>query len=167
MSQHSILIVDDSPNILKALQRTFRLESYTTVCANSAKEAMVILSKEAIDVIISDENMPGVSGTELLKQVHDLYPDIIRMMLTGATDVEVAKNAINRGEIWRFFTKPWDDFELLTAVRQALKMCNLGRENMELKSSVQKQERLMRQLEREYPGITEKCLAPDGSIIID
>jgi len=167
MHQHKILLVDDSPNVLKALQRTFRMEKYSILCASSATEAMEILVNEDIDVIVSDENMPGVTGTELLMQVHDLYPEIIRMMLTGTTDVEVAKNAINRGEIWRFFTKPWDDFELLTAVRQALKMCNLDRENMQLKTEVKKQDIMLQRLEKEYPGITERSLASDGSIIID
>ena len=167
MSQPKILLVDDSPNILKALRRTFVLEDYGIICATSAIEALNVLANEHIDIIISDENMPGVTGTELLEQVRDLYPGTIRMMLTGATDIEVAKNAINQGAISRFFTKPWEDYELLVGVMQALKVSRLEKENETLKSSIRKQDELLQELEKEYPGIAEKRLATDGSFIID
>lgn len=167
MCQHKLLLVDDSPSILKALQRAFKSEGYSIFAAGSAQEAMRVLAIEDIDVLITDENMPGVSGTEMLKTVRDTYPNVIRIMLTGMTDIEVAKRAINSGEIYRFFTKPWDDFELLTSVRYALKLKALEQENTQLKSAVGRQEDLLKQLEREFPGIAERKIAPDGSIIID
>ncbi len=167
MPQHRILVVDDSPNILKALRRTFALEGLETVCASSAAEAIGVLANQEIDVIISDENMPGCVGSDLLEQVRDLYPGVIRMMLTGETDIDVAMRAINQGAIHRFFTKPWDDHELLVAVMHALKMKELETENRQLKSSVKKQERLLKELENEYPDIADRRQAEDGAFIID
>lgn len=167
MSQHSILLVDDSPSILKALRRTFELEDWETICVPSASEALKTLADRSVDVIISDETMPEISGTELLERVRELYPSIIRMMLTGATDIEVAKRAINQGAIYRFFTKPWQDHELLLAIMHALKVRDLEIENSKLKSSVRKQEHLLQDLESQYPGITERRLTEDGAIIID
>ena len=167
MCRFKILLVDDSPNVLKALQRTFRAEDYTTLKAESALEAMAVIENEVIDVIISDENMPGISGTELLRVMKDRYPHTVRIMLTGLTDIEVAKNAINKGEIYRFFNKPWDDFELLISVRYALEQKKIERENARLKSIVRTQEKLLKQLEEQYPGITQKRVAEDGAIIID
>ena len=167
MSQPKILLVDDSQSILKALRRTFALEDFNVTCASSAAEALAVLAKNDIDIIISDENMPGVSGTVLLQQARELFPSVIRMMLTGATDIEVAKNAINQGAIWRFFTKPWDDFELMTSVKQALKVRDLERENDRLKVSLRHQTELLRNLEEEYPGIADKRVSSDGAIIID
>jgi DNA-binding NtrC family response regulator len=135
--------------------------------AESAQEAMAVLEKEVVDVIITDENMPGISGTELLRLVKERYPDTVRIMLTGLTDIEVAKNAINNGEIYRFFNKPWDDFELLVSVRYALKQKLVEQENARLKSIVKTQEGMFKRLEEQYPGITQKRVAEDGAIIID
>ena len=168
MSQsNTILLVDDSPSILKALQRTLRAEGYRTYTANSADEALKVLDGVEIDLIVTDENMPGTTGTKLLQIVRDRYPDIVRFMLTGATDIDVAKNAINKGEIRRFFTKPWDDFELQIAVRQALDQKHLERENQRLRTVVREQEDMLKDLESKYPGISEKRVEADGTIIID
>lgn len=167
MSRFKILLVDDSPNMLKALKRTFRSEGYKLFTVLSGKEALEILKKEDIDLLISDENMPEMSGTELLKLVSIQHSTVIRIMLTGLVDFEVIKNAINKGEIYRFFNKPWDDFELLFNVRHALKQKALEEENSQLKSNLKQHEKYLRQLEIEYPGISEKNLSEDGSIIID
>lgn len=167
MHKSKILLVDDSSCTLKALLRIFKPEGYNIFTAESAQDAMKIIAKEDIDLIITDQNMPEVSGNELLITIRKLYPDIIRIMLTGLTDIEVAKKAINTGEIYRFFNKPWDDFELLVSVRYALKQRTLEKENEQLKSTVNKQDSLLRQLEKEYPGIMEKKVNEDGAIIID
>jgi DNA-binding NtrC family response regulator len=167
MQQFKILLVDDSRCILKALRRVFKPEGYNIFTAESAQEAMKIIAKEDINLIITDHNMPEVSGNELLKTIRKLYPDIIRIMLTGLTDIEVVKNAINTGEIYRFFNKPWDDFELLVSVRYALKQRALEKENAHLKSTVNKQDLLLKKLEKEHPGITVKKVDQDGAIIID
>ena len=167
MSLFNLLLVDDSPNILKALVRTLKPEGYLIFKAESAQKALEILEIEKVDLIITDENMPGLTGTELLRVIRERYPDIIKIMITGANDIEVAKDAINQGEIYRFFTKPWDDFELIVSVRYALQHKITERENKQLKSIIKGQEELLYELEEEHPGITERRLAQDGSIIID
>ena len=167
MQKYKILLVDDSSFTLKALQRVFKPEGYIIYMATSAKEALAILGQKEIDLIISDENMPGGSGTDLLKSVRELYPDVIRMMLTGLTDIEVAKKAINNGEIYKFFSKPWDEFELISSVRYALQYKIIEKENRHLKSVCKNQQELLAQLEREHPGIADRNIAPDGSLIIE
>jgi DNA-binding NtrC family response regulator len=167
MRQYKILLVDDSPNILKALCRSFKDEGYKLITAGSAKAALEILGKEPVDLIISDHNMPEISGIELLKLVRIKFPKVIRMMLTGLTDFEVAKEAINKGEIYRFFNKPCDDFELLLSVRYALKHKFLEEENSQLKNSLMEKEEKLKALESKYPGITRKNVTRDGSIVIE
>ena len=162
-----ILLVDDSANVLKSLRRTFQPEGYNILTAESAQAAMVILEDQMVDMIITDENMPGLSGSDFLSMVRKRFPEIIRIMITGMTDIEVAKNAINRGEIYRFFNKPWDDFELLLSVRQAFKQRMIEKENDRLKSIIDEQKKIIQSLEKEFPGITEKKMASDGSIIIE
>ncbi len=167
MSQFSILLVDDSRCILKALSRVFKPDGYNIHTAESANDAFVILKNEQIDLLITDENMPGVSGNELLKWAQEHFPDIIRIMITGITDIGVAQNAINSGRIYKFFNKPWDDFELLLAVRQALYQKRLKEENEQLKLTIDSQTELLRKLENEHPGITSKNVNQDGAWIIE
>jgi DNA-binding NtrC family response regulator len=167
MSRFKILLVDDSESILKSLVRVFRPEGYEVFTALSAKEAVDILEKDDIDLIISDQNMPGISGNELLNTVRTLYPDVIRIMLTGCTDIEVAKQAINSGQIYRFFNKPWDDFELTVAVRHALAQKALEKENDKLRSTIKSQQEQLEQLEKEYPGISSRNVDRDGAWIIE
>ncbi|MCK4656963.1 MAG: response regulator [candidate division Zixibacteria bacterium] len=167
MREHKILLVDDTPSILKALKRTFKEEGYQIFSAGSADEALSILDHENIDVIISDENMPGTSGTEFFAKVKNLYPDVLRMMLTAMTDIEVAKEAINKGEVYRFFNKPWNDFELLVSVRHALQQKEMELENRHLKECVQQQGDVLSRLEKDHPGITELQRTEDGAIVLD
>ena len=167
MSEFTLLLVDDSPNILKAMARVFRPEGYNLLLAGSAKEAIEIMTNEKVDLIITDENMPGLSGTDLLRVVREAHPSVVRFMVTGADDIEVAKNAINRGEIYRFFTKPWDDFELLVCVKQALAYRMVLLENEKLKKRIIDGEAVLRDLERQHPGIADKRLSEDGAYIID
>ena len=167
MSDFTLLLVDDSPNILKAMTRVFRQEGYKILLAESAKEALEIMAVDAVDLIITDENMPGLSGTDLLRVVRESHPDVMRFMVTGADDIEVAKNAINNGEIYRFFTKPWDDFELLVCVKQALAHRMVMRENEKLRKTITDKEMELRRLERQYPGIADRRLSEDGAYIIE
>ncbi len=167
MREHKILLVDDTPSILKALKRTFKEEGYQILSAGSADEALSKLALENVDVIISDESMPGTSGTEFFEKVKNLYPDVLRMMLTAMTNMEVAKEAINKGEVYRFFTKPWNDFELIISVRHALQQKEMELENRHLKECVQRQGDVLSKLEKEHPGITELQMTETGSIVLD
>jgi len=125
---HTLLLVDDEPNILSALSRLLRREGYTTLTATSPQEAFEILAKHHVQVVISDQRMPDMSGTEFLSRVRQLYPNTVRLVLTGYTDLESVTDAINRGAIYKFLTKPWDDDQLREQIREAFRMAQNQRE---------------------------------------
>jgi len=126
--QHTVLFVDDEVNILKALQRLLRSEDMNVLSASRGQEALELLEKTSAQVVISDQRMPEMSGVDLLSQVRERWPDIVRMMLTGYTEIDVAVEAINRGEIYRLITKPWNDDELRATIRQAFDHADLKAE---------------------------------------
>ncbi len=124
-SKPKILVVDDEPDNLDLLYRTFR-RLYRVVRSDSAPEALDILATDPeIAVIISDQRMPHMSGTEFLKIAATSYPNTMRIMLTGYTDVEDLVDAINEGRVYKYVTKPWDAEELKGIVEQALETHNL------------------------------------------
>lgn len=119
MQNHSVLFVDDEVNILKALQRLLRSEPFEVLTASHAAEALELIDQHQPQVIVSDQRMPEMSGVDFLASVRDRHSDVVRMMLTGYTDMTIAVEAINRGEIYRLITKPWNDEELKATLRQA------------------------------------------------
>ncbi|MGO9377010.1 MAG: response regulator [Dissulfurispiraceae bacterium] len=166
MEISNILIVDDEPSVIKALKRSFLDDPYKVYSAMSATEGLGILSANEIKVVISDEGMPGMSGADFLAKVRSSFPAAVRMMLTGHASLDAAIKAINRGEIYRFFTKPWDDFELRFAVKSAVEKYDLEEENRRLLDIVKKQALNMKLLEKEFPGITQLEYDEKGRIII-
>ena len=119
---HTLLIVDDEPNILTSLSRLLRREGFNILTAQSPAEAFEHLAKHPVQVILSDQRMPDMSGTEFFARVRQLYPDTIRIVLTGYTDIESVTGAINRGAIYKFLTKPWDDDLLREQIREAFRI---------------------------------------------
>ncbi|HEY9625373.1 MAG TPA: response regulator, partial [Crinalium sp.] len=138
-SKPKILVVDDEPDNLDLLYRTFHRE-FKVLRAESGPVALDILAKEGeVAVIISDQRMPSMSGTEFLSLTATQYPDIIRIILTGYTDVGDLVEAINSGKVFKYVTKPWDDEELKAVVRQAVDTHNV------LKARTQELRRTLRQ----------------------
>ena len=121
----TLLLVDDEENILRALRRTLRKENYNILTCTSAQEAFELLALNNVHVIISDQRMPGMTGTEFLKKVKDIYPNTIRMVLSGFTDLKSVTEAINQGAIYKYLTKPWDDNTLSESIQQAFKQYDL------------------------------------------
>ena len=120
-----ILVVDDEPDNLDLLYRTF-YRDYKVLRAGSGPAALELLAQEGdVSVIISDQRMPMMSGTEFLSLTATQYPDIIRIILTGYTDVEDLVEAINSGKVFKYVTKPWEAEELKAVVRQALDTHNV------------------------------------------
>ncbi len=121
MEKRTVLFVDDEEKILNSLKRSFRGEPYETIFANSAKETLDLLARKEVHVLVTDMRMPEMGGLELLKIVKDKRPHIIRMVLSGYTDVDTLLESINQGEIYRFITKPWKSDALLKIIiRQAI-----------------------------------------------
>jgi putative nucleotidyltransferase with HDIG domain len=128
MRNHAVLFVDDEVNILKAVKRLLRNEPWEVQCASRPQEALELLDTQAVQVVVSDQRMPEMSGVDFLAAVRECHPDVVRMMLTGYTEMNVAVEAINRGEIFRLITKPWNDEELKATLRQAFDHFDLKEE---------------------------------------
>jgi len=126
--KRTVLFVDDEPNILKAVQRLLRQEEMEVLCASTGEEALEILGQTPAQVVVTDQRMPQMSGVDLLSAVRERHPEIIRMMMTGFTEIKVAVEAINQGEIYRLITKPWNDDELRATLRQAFEQADLKEE---------------------------------------
>ena len=120
MKNRTVLFVDDEEQILKSLKRGLMNEPYKTLFANSGKEALEILEKRDVHVLVTDMRMPEMGGLELLKIVREKYPNIVRMVLSGYTQVTTLLTAINQGEIYKYITKPWKlEKEFIPAIREA------------------------------------------------
>ena len=166
MAEDNLLMVDDEPNVISALKRIFIDDPYQVYCANSALEGLEILKDTRIKVILSDEKMPEITGSEFLSMVRRDYPNVIRIMLTGHASIEAAMTAINEGEIYRFFLKPWNELELRFAVRSAFEKYDLEAENKRLLSIIKKQAADLKSIEDQYPGITKVRHDKEGRIVL-
>jgi diguanylate cyclase (GGDEF)-like protein/PAS domain S-box-containing protein len=115
----TLLIVDDDINVLSSLHRLFRRDGYHILTAQSPAEGFELLALHRVQVIVCDQRMPVMSGTEFLSKVKEMYPETIRIILSGYTGLEAVLDSINRGAIYRFYTKPWDDTQLRDNIRLA------------------------------------------------
>lgn len=163
---YAVLLVDDEPRVSEALKRTLYRESYKVHCACSAKEALDILAREKIDVVVSDEMMPGMYGSEFLGVVCSEYPETIRIILTGHPNLDTALRAINEGHIYRFLVKPCSGQELSVAIKQAIQQKELSRESQNLLATVKRQSSMLEDLEKRNPGITQVDWDTTGAICL-
>jgi two-component system probable response regulator PhcQ len=179
---YRILLVDDEANVLSALRRMLssipideldgerpEIETYTSV-----QEALRRAATMSVDLVISDYRMPEMSGVDFLAQIIELQPDVARLILSAYADLDAMSGAINKVQVFRFINKPWHEFELKSAVTQALAQRALLLENRRLADRIRtqqgrlsRQEAELRRLEAESPGITRLKRAPDGGIILD
>ncbi|RJQ20821.1 MAG: response regulator [Nitrospiraceae bacterium] len=135
-----ILFVDDEKNVLQSLRRLFIDEDYTINLANSGEEALEILKNNPdIGLIVSDQRMPGLKGSEFLEKSKEISPESIRILLTGYADINAVADAINRGGAYRYVTKPWKDEELIQIIRDAARRYLLLKENKRLQEIIRKQ----------------------------
>ncbi len=134
--ERTLLLVDDEENILAALTRVLRKEGYTILKAESGDQALVILSQCQVGVIISDQRMPGMTGTEFLTKAKCLYPDTVRIVLSGYTDLSSVTEAINQGAIYKYITKPWNDELVRADVREGFDRYEMKMENRRLVTEV-------------------------------
>lgn len=152
MHEHTVLFVDDEVNILKAIQRLLRHEDMNVVTASRPQEALELLDKTGAQVVVSDQRMPDMSGVDLLASIRERHPDMIRMMLTGYTEMNIAVEAINRGEIYRLITKPWNDEELKATLRQAFDHHDLKNEIKRLNQVTREQNFKLQDMNRNLEG---------------
>ncbi|MCE5313095.1 MAG: response regulator [Nitrospiraceae bacterium] len=161
-----LLIVDDEPQVLAALKRIFMDDPFDVCTASNAAEGMDLLKSRKISVIISDHQMPGISGVEFLSKVKSGNPEIMRIILTGHADLGSAIQAINKGEIYKYILKPWNDKELRLIVYSAMDRFNLEEENRRLLRIIRNQAVDLKMLEKKFPGITQIDRDNDGMLVI-
>lgn len=130
--ERTLLLVDDEENIASALTRLLRREGYTILRASGGRAGLEVLAQQQVGVIISDQRMPEMTGVEFLGQVKELYPDTVRIVLSGYTELNSVTDAINHGAVYKFLTKPWDDELLRANVDEAFRRYELKLENARL-----------------------------------
>lgn len=178
-----ILLLDDEENILRSLERLLRITPCTyngevfplqIEAFTSAHAALERARNTAFDLFLSDFRMPEMSGVEFLKATLELQPDAARLVLSGYADLNSVIGAINEAHIYRFLSKPWNDYELVSSVAQALGYRRLLVENKHLadqarfeKGAISAEELERRRLESLEPGITRVNWGEDGSVILD
>lgn len=148
-AQHiHILYIDDEIHNLNAFKASFR-RLYTIFTASSAEEAEKVLEKEEVHIIISDQRMPRMTGIEFFESILDRYPEPIRILLTGYADINAVIDAINKGQVYKYFSKPWNDEDLRHNIEKAFEVYALRKENKELTAKLldvnEKLEFLLRQ----------------------
>lgn len=132
-TEANILLIDDESSVIRALRRVFHQEEYNLLSAEDPEEALTLIQKNEIDLIICDHQMPGMSGIELLMHAKRITPDAIRILITGSNDINVAISAINEGSIYYYIAKPWKNEEVRRVVKEALAWKQEQKEQNDLK----------------------------------
>ncbi|HKE16461.1 MAG TPA: response regulator [Kofleriaceae bacterium] len=162
----AILAVDDDPDILTALRRALAPLGVTVILTEDATEVLSILGEQSISVLISDIDMPQMTGLELMAQVRVAFPNVVRMLLTGRTSFDSAMSAINQGEVHRYLNKPFEPADLRKLVQEALvRSADLARDSRAGLRAEEKRQ-LFEQLESEHPGLTKFVRDPDGGYLV-
>ena len=143
---YKIMIVDDEPANLRLLERLFR-QDYHVLTAESGADALSLLEQHDVALIITDQRMPGMSGIELLKRTTSLRPHMVRIILTGYTDVESLVEAINDGQVYRYVTKPWSNDDLRLTVGRALEHYETNKARHELEMMNQRLSARLQQIQ--------------------
>jgi len=150
-TQPTLLLVDDEPSIVSSLRRLLRGDGYRILTANSGSEGLKLLEEHTVDLIVSDQRMPEMTGVEFLRKVRQLYPDTVRIVLSGYTELQTVTDAVNGGAIYKFLTKPWDDEQLRGHIQEAVAYGAMANENrlltLEVRTANQKLAAVNRQLE--------------------
>lgn len=142
----TVLFVDDEANVLSSLKRLFRPVGYRIFTAESGTQGLEIMARETVDVVVSDMRMPEMNGAQFLQQVYAKWPETMRILLTGYAEIGATIDAINKGHIYRYISKPWEDNDILLAIKQALRQKQLEKENRGLEELTRKQNEELKDL---------------------
>lgn len=168
-----IQLVDDEPNILSALRRLLRPQGWEVYTYDNVESALGGLVEHDFAVIVSDYQMPTADGVTYLQFAKQRQPDAMRLVLSAYGDRNSMIKAINQAEVYRYLSKPWDDYEVVASIKSAIDLYQLKVENRQLRNQVDAQKTLLRareeellRLEAENPGITRVERDTDGSVLI-
>lgn len=167
MKTGRVLIVDDEQHILDVLAEALADEPYEVITALSAKDGLALLASQKIDLVLSDEKMPGMTGSEFLAVVRQEYPNVIRMMFTAHPSMELAIRAINEGQVSFFLTKPFKIVDLIMAFRQALRQRELEMESRKMLNVMRKQNVLLGNLKEKAADVFTADPLEGEVVVID
>ena len=142
----TVLFVDDEANILSSLKRLFRPFGYRILTAESGAEGLEIMERESVDLVVSDMRMPEMNGAQFLEKVREKWPETVRMLLSGYNEITATIDAINKGQIYRYVCKPWEDTDITLAVKHALQQKMLEREKRHLEALTHRQNEELKEL---------------------
>ena len=168
LKSHRILAVDDEGKVLDSLKRIFLDEPRITLrTTTEPQEALRIALTRDIDLVVTDQRMPGMTGIELLQKITREKPDMTTIVLTGYSDVKVILKAVNDIGVYKFILKPWKNEDLYWTVVRALEMKELVENNRRLDREIKKRDAYLRDLESRHPGITRVKRDSSGFVMID
>ncbi len=151
----ALLIVDDENSILSSLKRLFIDEDFIIITANSGEEGLQKIEEHEIDLVLSDQKMPEMSGIEFLKKVRINHPHVLTILMTAQADIDNAVKAINDAGVYKFILKPWDKEDLIITIKRAFELMKMIPERDALVNKMKTQDILLENLEKQYPGITK------------
>ena len=163
-----VLLVDDETAVLNAVRRIFsRSQVVELLTVEDPFAAMEMVAEGGIALVISDQRMPGMTGLEFLSWVNANHPEIVKIIMTGDTDIQTAVQAINDIGVYKFIRKPWNNDDLYWTVVRALEMARMQQKNRQLQAELNEKDQSLQRYERLYPGITSVDRDADGAIVID
>ena len=154
-NNYTILVIDDEEYILNSLKRLLRRDGYIILTALNGEEGYKILYENDVQLIITDQRMPGMSGTEFLEKVKNDFPDVIRTILSGYTDVDSITESINKGHVFKFFLKPWNDNNLRLEIKHCIDQYELIKKNRDLNEIVVKKNKDLEIMNEELKRIND------------
>lgn len=155
-NRHTVLCVDDEKNILKSLKRLLRKEDYRLLTASSGEEGLKVVEENDVHMVISDQRMPRMSGTEFLAALKTKHPDVLRIILSGYTEVDSITESINKGHIYKFLSKPWNDQNLKLEIKQALEQYDLIQANKKLDEKVIQQNNELKEINENLEKLVQE-----------
>ena len=165
--ERTILVVDDEETVRESLASVLGREGYKIFLAEGGDEALRVLKEQPdVRLVISDHNMPGMTGLELLKLVRERHPHVTRIMLTGDPDPQIIIRSINEGEVYRFIKKPWDNIALRVTVYFAFETNQLEEENRRLVAALRRQMNFLKDLERDFPYLAALTRDEDAALLL-
>lgn len=162
----TILVVDDEEQVRTALSRLLEREGYTVTAAEGPSEALEVLRQQPIKLVISDQNMPDMSGLQFFKLIRERFPHICRIMLTADPERDTIIRAINEGEVYRFLPKPWSNTMLRITVHFAFEEIQLQEENRRLVQALRRQLQFVRALDHNFPYLSAMARQEEAELML-
>lgn len=163
--ERRILVIDDDPSIRTSLRRLLEHEGYSVFVASDGEEGLEVLKESQSQVVICDQDMPGMSGIEFLRLIRERYPAVCRIMLTGSDDIAVAASSVNDGAVYRFLQKPWDSVTMRVTVHFAFETLLVEEQVRRLGLALRRQVAIVRDLEKRFPGVIMGAVDGDAALL--